>query len=218
MSDTVSDSRVTCPSCEYRYPRSQEICVMCGTPAPVIETLRESATMPDEFTPTYMEAAGAPNRQPKPGRAGVMTLMPIVAASIPLLVFASFWYQMRKGKPHTAPGAATQVTSRVEPPKAVKINPQAVVSYSDRQAPVTIPASLVTVQTKNAGKQSEPAFLWNAVKRGNVRAEVALANLYIKGSEVPQNCEQAHMLLLAASKKDSRVAEDSLRNYAAQCK
>jgi hypothetical protein len=218
VSDTLSENRVTCPSCEYRYPRSQEICVMCGTPAPALETLRESAAMPDEFTPTYMEAACASNRQLRPGRAGLMRLVPIVGAFIPLLVFASFWYQMRKDKPHTAPGAATQVTSTVEPPKADKINPQPVVAYSDRQAPLTIPASLITVQTKNVEKQNDPAFLWNAVKRGNVRSEVALANLYIKGEEVPQNCEQAHMLILAASKKDSRLAKDSLRNYTEHCK
>ena len=35
VSDTINDKPITCPSCEYRYPRSVGVCAMCGTPAPV---------------------------------------------------------------------------------------------------------------------------------------------------------------------------------------
>ena len=79
-------------------------------------------------------------------------------------------------------------------------------------------AKLGTVQTADSAKEDDPAELWNAVKRGNVGAEVALASLYLKGEAVPQNCEQAHMLLLAASMKGSKSADHFLKSsYAERC-
>jgi hypothetical protein len=51
-----------------------------------------------------------------------------------------------------------------------------------------------------------PAQLWNAVQSGNSNAAVALANLYIKGEGVPQNCQQARVLLLVASEKRNAAA------------
>jgi TPR repeat protein len=56
------------------------------------------------------------------------------------------------------------------------------------------------------------------VRQGNIEAEVALAKLYLEGTEVPQNCEQAHMLLLAASKKGNNNADELLSgSYAERC-
>jgi PilZ domain len=46
-----------------------------------------------------------------------------------------------------------------------------------------------------------PEELWNSVHSGNSKAAVELAELYIKGEGVPQNCTQARVLLLAASEK-----------------
>jgi hypothetical protein len=37
---------------------------------------------------------------------------------------------------------------------------------------------------------------------------VALANLYFEGKSVPQNCDQAHVLLHAASMKGSKAADN----------
>ena len=34
MEDVVVHELVNCPSCEYRYPRSERVCVMCGMTAP----------------------------------------------------------------------------------------------------------------------------------------------------------------------------------------
>jgi TPR repeat protein len=75
-----------------------------------------------------------------------------------------------------------------------------------------------TAYATNAAKENDPVELWKAVKRGSVSAEVALANLYLEGEAVPQNCEQAHMLLHAASMKGSKAADDSLKSsYAGRC-
>jgi hypothetical protein len=55
-------------------------------------------------------------------------------------------------------------------------------------------------------KQMTPAQLWAAVQAGNSKAAVALAELYIKGEGVPQNCQQARILLLVASEKSNPAA------------
>ena len=51
-----------------------------------------------------------------------------------------------------------------------------------------------------------PEELWNSVHSGNSKAAVELAELYIKGEGVPQNCTQARVLLLAASEKRNAQA------------
>jgi hypothetical protein len=55
-------------------------------------------------------------------------------------------------------------------------------------------------------KQMTPAQLWAAVQAGNSKAAVTLAELYIKGEGVPQNCQQARILLLVASEKLNEAA------------
>ena len=81
-----------------------------------------------------------------------------------------------------------------------------------------IPAKLGTAQTPDTAKENDPVELWKAVKRGNVSAEVALANLYLQGKSVPQSCEQAHMLLQTASTKGSKAADTLLKSsYAERC-
>jgi TPR repeat protein len=62
------------------------------------------------------------------------------------------------------------------------------------------------------GKESQqktsmtPEQLWASVQIGSSKAAVALADLYIKGEGVPQNCGQARVLLLVASEKRNAEA------------
>jgi hypothetical protein len=62
--------------------------------------------------------------------------------------------------------------------------------------------------TNNANKKPgmSPTQLWGAVQAGNSKAAVELAELYIKGDGVPQNCQQARVLLLVASEKRNTAA------------
>jgi TPR repeat protein len=68
------------------------------------------------------------------------------------------------------------------------------------------------VATSLSGKASQkkvsatPQQLWASVQAGNSSASVALAELYIKGEGVPQNCNQARVLLLVASEKRNAAA------------
>ena len=54
-------------------------------------------------------------------------------------------------------------------------------------------------------------LLWTAIEKGNLTAETALANLYLRGDGVPKSCDQARVLLSAASDKGSIEARQKLR-------
>jgi len=53
--------------------------------------------------------------------------------------------------------------------------------------------------------------LWSAVEAGDSSAEAALAELYLAGDGVPKSCEQARVLLRAATKKGNIAAGQQLR-------
>lgn len=59
-------------------------------------------------------------------------------------------------------------------------------------------------------------LLWSAVKKGNVPAEVTLGDLYRRGDGVEKSCDQARVLLVAASKKGSADARKQLEQMAEQ--
>jgi type II secretory pathway predicted ATPase ExeA len=69
------------------------------------------------------------------------------------------------------------------------------------------------------GAALDPAELWKRVAQGSVSAEISLATLYLDGSAtVEQNCEQAHQLLVVASRTGSKVASDLLNGkYLERC-
>ncbi|HEX2661400.1 MAG TPA: hypothetical protein VHM93_01100 [Candidatus Acidoferrum sp.] len=56
-----------------------------------------------------------------------------------------------------------------------------------------------------------PQQLWSAVQTGNMKAAVALADLYARGEVVPLNCEQARVLLQLASEKNNAEASKKLQ-------
>ena len=74
------------------------------------------------------------------------------------------------------------------------------------------PSAQAPLQTSLSGNTSRqipamtPQQLWASVQAGNTRSAVALAELYIKGEGVPQNCNQARVLLLVASEKRNAAA------------
>ena len=216
MSDTRNDSPVTCPSCEYRYPRSEGTCVMCGTLAPAIKPVQACSAMLDEFSPADVEALSRSRNQQKWPSLGLMTLVAVFVVSMGLALFASFRYELSKARPHNESGPAPEIASSPGQVKSENTGPQQVVHYSPKEAPLVIPASLVIANKTPAAEENDPAHLWDAVKRGSVHAEVALANLYLRGEAPFKNCEQAHILLLAASMKGSKIADNLLKSSSAE--
>jgi hypothetical protein len=61
------------------------------------------------------------------------------------------------------------------------------------------------------GRSAQARQLWSAVEAGDSSAEVNLARLYLAGDGVPRNCEQARVLLRAASRKGNSEATLQLR-------
>ena len=192
---------------------------MCGTPAPAIEPLLALSAIPDEFTGADHKAGvSSSNSQQKPPKPGLKILIPVIVVSIALFVFASFFHEICKGKLSKESGPAAELTRTLGQPKLDSAGPGPIVHNSARGVQHPVTAKLGTTQATDSARENDPAELWNAVKRGSVRAEVALANLYLKGEAVPQNCEQAHMLLLAASMKGSKSADNFLKSsYTERC-
>ena len=94
------------------------------------------------------------------------------------------------------------------------IHPQSVggVSQSDDKGQAEL-----TLARKYLRESSAPGYgpkaadlLWQAVQKGNSEAELQLADLYLRGEVVPRNCNQARILLRAASHAtDSGVTPNS---------
>jgi hypothetical protein len=192
---------------------------MCGTPAPTIEPLQALSAIPDEFSGTdHGACAPSSDSQQKPPKPWLRRLIPIITVSIATIFFAWSAQEVRKSKLSKESGPAAELTGTLDQPKLVNAGPSHIIHNSARGVQHVVAAKLGTNQANDSAKEDDPADLWNAVKRGSVPAEVALANLYLKGEAVPQNCEQAHMLLLAASMKGSKLADDFLKSsYAERC-
>lgn len=60
------------------------------------------------------------------------------------------------------------------------------------------------------GRSANARQLWSKIGSGDSSAEVALAQLYLTGEGVPRNCEQARVLLKAASKSGNSEAQQRL--------
>jgi hypothetical protein len=219
VSDTVSDELITCASCEYRYPRSETICMMCGTAAPAIEPLQPLSSVPDEFSGAdYQSRPPSSDSLQRPPHPKSRKLIPVVVVLIGLMVVTSFFYEVRKGNLSRESGLASELTATSE-----QINPENASKRHIVHNPVSgvrhvVAGKLGTDQTTNAANETDPVELWKAVKRGSVSAEVTLANLYLEGESVTQNCQQAQMLLNAASMKGSKAADTLLKSsYAERC-
>ncbi len=55
-------------------------------------------------------------------------------------------------------------------------------------------------------------LLWKAVRKENTRAALLLSGLYVRGDGVPKSCDQARLLLVAATKRGSAQAAQQLRD------
>jgi hypothetical protein len=61
-----------------------------------------------------------------------------------------------------------------------------------------------------AGSSAATQFLWSAVQKGNVEAEITLADMYARGDGVMKSCAQSRVLLRAAAKRANSEASPKL--------
>jgi hypothetical protein len=207
-----SDEVVTCASCEYRYPRIQAVCNICGTPAPAIR--------PQVLTPET-EIAQTENRRPAAVRGATgQSLRPKQAGLVVVAAVVTFALLSLVDNGRILPVGNSQsdvAAARFEQDPANVPSPGTVADVPDVRPPYEKAAKIQTAELASDASL-DPAKLWQAVKRGSTHAEVTLAKLYLDGDVVEQSCEQAHLLLLVASKKGNGLAETLLTGaYAERC-
>jgi hypothetical protein len=215
--DPVNREPITCASCEYRYPSSKEICPMCGKAAPVVEPLQPLSSAPDGFSKADCELRPSSSDSHVLHMPGLKRLIPAVVVLIVCVAVTLSFYKAHQRSLLKESASASEPVSPPAQPKPENAGKRHTVHNPVRGVHV-VEAKLGTAQPIAAAKDDDPAELWKAVKRGSVSAEVTLANLYLEGKSVPQNCEQAHMLLQTASSKGSGAADTLLKSsYAERC-
>ena len=103
--------------------------------------------------------------------------------------------------------APPPTTSKEVPSTAAKPSPQTAEPGAEDFA---IAERYLNDHPGPSGSATAAGYLWAAVKKGSVEAELTLAELYIRGEGVPKNCGQARVLLSAAAKKGNQTASEEL--------
>ncbi len=213
-----TDEFITCHSCDFRYPQSRGLCVMCGERTRTTAPMQVSADVGSESKPPkYSEGTifGVPSqsieRQGR-GKSVGIGIAVAVAVLVPLFLVLHNW----QTSPSTGPAAAVTSTQPQEASEKVTVPTPAVKSLTKKVR--TLAPSDPPEAAAIPAVQEDPAELWKGVRSGSARAEVTLAKLYLDGNTVPQSCEQTHMLLVAASKKGYKAADNILSGaYVERC-
>jgi hypothetical protein len=189
---TENDLRVTCSSCGFPYPKVRGFCPHCG-----------GTTQTDAAVSRRWNSVPArPQRELK-----------MIAALVVLLICASLAMIRRYKVPGIPTRTVTSGSSIVQNAVSSQSATQQESASRDSVPTETEPHAVTIVEV-----QENPAELWRRVQSGSTAAEVELAKLYLDGKGVAQNCEQARLLLLAASKKQSGVASNLLSgDYFRRC-
>jgi TPR repeat protein len=195
---TEIDERVTCSSCQFRYPRIRGFCPLCGIPAPVNKAAFQPGNAADALTQTPKKPAH-------------------ILAPMMLLICASLCMVRSDKAPNDRSPTAT--IAGTFSPAADKIQPLRRVLPSETAARVASSSAQNVWREMPLRITDDPAELWKKVRTGSADAEIELAKLYLDGKGVTQNCEQAHLLLLAASRKHSSAASEVLSgDYVQRCR
>lgn len=195
------DERVTCLSCRFSYPGVRGFCPMCGTPAPAPE---EVAGGSRRIGPKAVSNA-SPGSNVRTSVKKMARRPLVIAVGFLLVASTLFFLRAHSAAPDIispAPASAAappEVAPSLPPaPETVAVQPES--PSQEPRVAVARPATVAPATT------DDPTELWKRVRNGNTDAEVTLARFYLDGKGVTQNCEQAHLLLLAAAKKQSRTA------------
>jgi hypothetical protein len=129
--------------------------------------------------------------QPAPGPAAVTPAVPTPGSAD---IFSGSNPKKTSSSAHVLNPQVATATLPVRPRATEPANPSAASA-----APPAQPHSREIASKTNPSRT--PAELWASVQAGNSKAAVELAELYIHGDGVPQNCTQARVLLMVASEK-----------------
>jgi hypothetical protein len=105
----------------------------------------------------------------------------------------------------------TQVETPSDQPSAVQTKPETAIRGEAGLEEHQTGAEPHKSPRSTSDRSERARQLWSAVETGDSSAEVALAQLYLKGDGVPRNCEQARVLFRVASKKGNVEALQQYR-------
>jgi len=119
-------------------------------------------------------------------------------------------------------GKSSVPKPKLEPPPEVTQNPADATAAADTNQRTADPLEPSVTRRQNppqrfvdahsrGGRSAFARQLWSALGAGDSSAEVPLAELYMKGDGVPKNCQQAAVLLRAASKNGNVEALEKLK-------
>jgi TPR repeat protein len=151
---------------------------------------------------------------PQPPAANLNVSEPVVLQTVPVTApIRSPQWQSSQTARAPSTNLMTRRTSLVsaapEPAKAEQ--PLAANQAAVASPPADSKAHSSFEQLQHSKKlPATPQQLWSSFQAGNMKAAVALADLYIRGEGVPVNCEQARILLQVASKKNNAEASKKL--------
>ena len=81
------------------------------------------------------------------------------------------------------------------------------------QAQLDLARSYLSAGSTADQKAEAVQLLWLATEKGNVEAEIQLADLYARGENVPKNCAQARILLKVAAAANPGLAQPKLAEF-----
>lgn len=186
-----------------------------GSPASTTTTANHAAQSSAEQAQAPVAHPVAPNvSASEPTATKPLATRP---AAVQTVFAAAPTGSLKRQSPQTTEAASTNPVTRTASPSATPPSAKAEQPLEANQAavpsaPAASKAHSSSGQVRHAKKTSAtPQQLWSAVQAGDSRAAIALADLYARGEGVPVNCEQARVLLLAASKKNNAEASKKLQ-------
>ena len=158
------------------------------------------ANAPIDAGTSVPAAPGAIETQPIPDEMHSPPSGAVPVASRPIL---------NTSKPEAASGSAQQAAGKDGIGKAASTPHPAQASDGGN---AELAAAMAQLNGDNGSRDTSSAIrlLWAAVRKGNIEAEVTLADLYLYGDGVQQNCDQGRTLLMAASKSGDAQAKVKL--------
>ena len=116
---------------------------------------------------------------------------------------------------HPKVAQSSRESLSAEPPSAAQTSP-ATSARGNGAEELAIALSYLNGAPGKARDDGEAAkWLWKSVAKHNDTAALMLSDLYLRGSGVGKNCDQARLLLDAAAKKNVAGAAERLRNLQA---
>ena len=185
--------------------KQQLLCGMilgvCLSAAVTIPVLKFSNRAHADAKPAAVDSPSLKNNSPSPQPVPTPAKLPQTKPTYPVAGIFSDPLPIRK----TSQSAASR--SQLADFNGYRADPAKTTSAkATKTSGASVPTPSGSPSTTNKKSGMNPTELWGEVQAGNSKAALELAELYIKGDGVPQNCQQARVLLLVASERRNTAA------------